>query len=424
MHIPGQFEIKSTDLAGRIGVLETKSSKIQTPALLPVIHPVSQLVPCVEIRGMGFEAVMTNAYTTFKRLRDRAGEGIHKIIGFDGTIMTDSGGYQVLEFGSVDVGPKEMASFEEKLGSDIAIILDRPTGLEVARNYAAKTVADTLQAAKETLLSITRKDLVWTLPIQGGKYLDLVSKSARASAKLEYGCFALGSPVEVMENYDFPLLVRMIQASKTFLPKEKPFHLFGAGHPLIIPLAVALGCDMFDSASYMLYAKQDRYIGSNGTIRLEKLEHLPCNCRVCTSHTATELKNMRQADRVEVLAKHNLAALKLVIEETKQAIWEGRLWEFVRAKCSNHPATFEAFKEAVRSKPESFELGTPAFKERGIFLFDELDLQRPEILRHFKRLETNLDFGKKTHLVIAPETKTKPYLTSDLCKEIQNLVNL
>jgi 7-cyano-7-deazaguanine tRNA-ribosyltransferase len=421
---PGRFELKSTDVAGRVGILETKTSKFETPALLPVIHPVKQVLPCSDMRNMGFEAVMTNAYTTFKRLKERAGEGIHHIIGFDGTVMTDSGGYQVLEFGSVDVNPLQMAAFEEELGSDIAIILDRPTGMGVTRNFASKTVSETLAAADQTLPSLKRNDMIWTLPIQGGKYLDLVSKSAKKSGKLDYGCFALGSPVEVMESYDFALLVRMIQACKPYLPEEKPFHLFGAGHPLIIPLAVALGCDMFDSASYMLYAKQDRYIGANGTIRLEKLEYLPCNCGVCASITAKELKGLKKPERIVSLAKHNLSALKLVIEETKQAIWEERLWEFARAKCANHPSTYEAFKLAASSDSPAFDLGTSSYKERGIFLYDELDMHRPEISRYRKKIQSTLDLSKKTRLVITPETKTKPFLTSDLLKEILDLVKL
>ena len=123
---------------------------------------------------------MTNAYTTFRRLNERANEGIHRIIGFDGTVMTDSGGYQVLEFGSVEVDPLEIASFEEKIGSDIAIILDKPTGLEVTRKFAARTVSDTLHSARKTLDSRTRDDIIWTLPVQGGKYLDLVTKSAKS----------------------------------------------------------------------------------------------------------------------------------------------------------------------------------------------------------------------------------------------------
>ena len=181
---------------------------------------------------------------------------------------------------------------------------------------------------------------------------------------------------------------------------------------------------MFDSASYILYAKQDRYIGANGTIRLEKLEYLPCNCDICSSHTANELKGLKKAERVTAIAKHNLYALKLVIEETKQAIWEERLWEFARAKCSNHPSAFEAFKAAVTSPSPSFDLGTSGFKERGVFLYDELDLHRPEIQRFRERVSKNLDLSKKSHLVITPDTQRKPYLTSDLFKEILNVAHI
>ncbi len=372
---------------------------------------------------MGYEAVMTNAYTTFRRLNERANEGIHKIIGFEGAVMTDSGGYQVLEFGSVDIDPLAMAQFEEKIGSDIAIILDKPTGLNVTKSFAAATVLETLDSARKTLEARTREDMIWTLPVQGGKYLDLVMKSAKASAELDYGCYALGSPVEVMESYDFPLLIQMILSSKPFLPPDRPFHLFGAGHPLIIPLAIALGCDMFDSASYMLYAKNDRYISSSGTIRLEKLEYLPCSCKLCSGMNARELRSLERKERVVALARHNLAALKLSIGETKQAIWEERLWEYVRAKCSNHPAAFQAFRVAIKSGHEGIEIGTPAYKERGVFVFDELDLLRPEIVRHQNRV-TSLNLFSKDYLVICPETKTKPFLASELFRELLKVVDI
>jgi hypothetical protein len=69
------------------------------------------------------------------------------------------------------------------------------------------------------------------------------------------------------------------------------------------------------------------------------------------------------------------------------------------------------------------EIGTPRFKERGIFLFDDIDLLRPEVTRHRKRL-SSLDLSGKEHLVITPETKTKPFLNSDLFKEILDLVDL
>jgi 7-cyano-7-deazaguanine tRNA-ribosyltransferase len=420
--LSAEFELKATDLAGRICRLKTKTSEIETPALLPVIHPVKQLVPCSEIRAMGYEAVMTNAYTTFRRLRERAGEGIHKIIGFDGTVMTDSGGYQVLEFGSVDVGPTEIVSFEEKIGSDIAIVLDKPTGLNVTKQVARLTVEDTIENAKLSKNSISREDMVWTLPIQGGRYLDLVRRSARASAKLDFGYYALGSPVEVMEEYDFALLVGMIIASKEELPRNKPFHLFGAGHPLILPLAVALGCDTFDSASYMLYAKHDRYLSSSGTSRLAELEYLSCPCKTCSALKVKELKSLPKEERTKALAMHNLYALRRVIQETKQAVWEGRLWEYVKANSTNHPNALEAFQTAVRQSYESLEEGTPRFKDRGIFIFDEQDLGRPEIRRVWSEVR-NLDFGRRDRLVIVPETKTKPFLTSSIFLELIKIVN-
>lgn len=419
---PGSFEIKSTDLAARIGSFETKTSKFETPALLPVIHPIRQLIPCHEIRSMGYEAVMTNAYTTYKRIQNRAREGIHRIIDFDGTIMTDSGGYQVLEFGSVEVDPPGMARFEELIGSDIAIVLDHPTGMNVTRNHAVRTVNETLEAARKTMHSLTRNDIVWTLPIQGGRYLDLVKKSARKSSRLGFGCYALGSPVEVMEEYDFPLLVKMICSSKKWLPEDRPFHLFGAGHPLVLPLAVALGCDMFDSASYMLYANNDRYISSSLTQRLDRLEFLPCVCPVCSNVTARELKSMGKNDRVILLARHNLFALKQVMEETKQAIWEGRLWEYVRSKCSTHPHAFEAFKLATSNEKELLELGTPDLKDRGVFISDRSDMTRPEVSRHFERIR-NLDLRKKEHLVVVPEPRTKPFLSSEIFSQILKLID-
>ncbi len=371
---------------------------------------------------MGYEAVMTNAYTTFKRLNERAIEGIHRIIGFDGTIMTDSGGYQVLEFGSVETDPLTMAAFQEKIGSDIAIILDKPTGLEVTKKFAIETVRKTLDAAKETLPSLVRQDMIWTLPIQGGRYTDLVAKSARESSKLDFGCYALGSPVEVMEEYDFSLLVEMIKASKSNLPLQLPFHLFGAGHPLIIPLAVALGCDMFDSASYMLYARNDRYISPSGTIRLEQLEYLPCSCPICSGTNARELKTSKPDERVLKIATHNLYVLKELIEETKQSIWEGRLWEYARSKCSNHPLAFKAFKLAVSSDMSLIEIGTPDLKDRGIFIIDETDTARPEIRRHFAKIR-NVNLSKKDHLIVVPEPKAKPFLTSDIFTELLKMVD-
>ena len=93
------FEIIKSDLAGRIGILHTNHGKIETPAFVPVIHPVKQTIPTKKIGSLGFDLVITNAYITLNYYGDKAAKsGIHKIINFDGAVMTDSGGYQVLEY--------------------------------------------------------------------------------------------------------------------------------------------------------------------------------------------------------------------------------------------------------------------------------------------------------------------------------------
>ena len=87
------FEIKYSDLAGRIGVIHTNHGKIETPAFVPVLHPVKQSIPAKKIRDMGFDVIITNAYITMNRHGDNARKkGIHEIVKYDGSIMTNSGG--------------------------------------------------------------------------------------------------------------------------------------------------------------------------------------------------------------------------------------------------------------------------------------------------------------------------------------------
>jgi len=124
------FEIKKSDLSGRIGILHSNHGKIETPAYVPVIHPVKQIIPTKKIKEIGFDLVITNAYITMKKFgQDAVKRGIHNIIDFDGAVMTDSGGYQVLEYGDVDVAPADMAEFEKGIMTDFAIPLDKPTGM-------------------------------------------------------------------------------------------------------------------------------------------------------------------------------------------------------------------------------------------------------------------------------------------------------
>ncbi len=400
------FEISKTDLAGRIGTMYTNHGKIETPAFVPVIHPVKQTIPSKKIKEIGFDLVITNAYITRNSYGDKAiDEGIHQIIDFDKGIMTDSGGYQVLEYGDVEVSPPEMASFEKGIMTDFAIPLDKPTGYGMPIKKAEAYVKHTLKVSKQTLRDSEKNGQIWVGPIQGGEHFELVKKSTKGLIEIGYQMLALGSPVEFMESYEYRLLAQMIVAAKKQMPHSIPLHLFGAGHPLTIPFAVALGCDTFDSASYMLYAKQLRYITDDGTRYLSDITVFPCNCEICSKHTPDEFRQLETTEKINQLAIHNLHAIKLEVDKVKQSIHEGRLWEYVIKKARAHPKLFEMI-EVMTENYEFLGLSTPKFKEKAIFLYDKEDQYRPEvqsfhkIVREFKT--------KKTKVAVIKEFNTKP----------------
>ena len=404
------FEIKKSDLAGRIGILHTNHGKVETPAYVPVIHPVKQKIPAKKLREMGFDLVITNAYITLKRYGDEAiKQGIHKIISYDGAIMTDSGGYQVLEYGDIDVDYKKISDFQKGIGTDIAIPLDRPTGLGLSRRKAIEYVHHTLRVSKETLESRDNNGQIWVGPIQGSEHSDLVKKSTRSLVDTGFQMLALGSPVEFMESYEYKLLAKMIITAKKEIPDSIPLHLFGAGHPLTIPLAVALGCDTFDSASYMLYAKHDRYIMEDGTAHLSEIVYFSCNCEICTRLKPKELLSLDKEDRINKMALHNLYAIKAEVDRVKEAIHEGRLWEYTLRKARAHPKLFESISILTKNRPFFLET-TPRYKENAVFLFSKEDQFRPEIFR-FHSIVRKFKTKKKI-LVIIPDGGIKPFYTS------------
>jgi 7-cyano-7-deazaguanine tRNA-ribosyltransferase len=408
------FEVRYSDLAARIGRLETPHGVIETPAFVPVVHPLRQTVSTQFLKKMGFEIVITNAYITLRHYGDEARKrGIHDIIGYDGAVMTDSGGYQVLEYGSVEVEPAVMAQFEKDIKSDIPIPLDKPTGYGLDYERAKEYVATTLKNSQETLDVVGGTDAIWVGPVQGAEHSDLVEHSARELDRMGFQLMALGSPVELMEAYEFAALARMIVATKKIIP-AKPVHLFGAGHPLTIPLAVALGCDMFDSASYMLYAKDGRYMTPNGTVRLDELFYLPCQCPVCSSHSLRELRGMQRDQRIIEVAKHNLYVLKAEVDSVKQTIMDGRLWEYVVQKARAHPKLMEAVR--LFKDIEILEGGTPLFKERAIFFHDPIDQHRPEAKR-FRRVASAFR-SKKKKLILCPEGEVHPFYSTRSYGEI------
>jgi len=298
------FEIKYKDAMGRMGSIKTSHGKIKTPALMPVIHPGKQTL---DVKRFGAELVITNAYIIYKNdeLKNKAlSDGVHKLIDFSGPVITDSGSFQLSEYGDIEVSNKEIIEFQELIGTDIGTSLDIPTPPFVSRERAEKDLKITLERAKEAL--DVRESLMLNSVVQGSTHLDLRSYCADVLGEMNFEVYPIGAVVPLLESYQYSMLVDVVMASVTHLPDSKPRHLMGAGHPMIFSLAVAMGCDLFDSAAYILYAEKDRIMMPNGTYKLENLIEMPCSCDVCTSYTPHDLRAMGKSERSKLIAQHNL----------------------------------------------------------------------------------------------------------------------
>jgi 7-cyano-7-deazaguanine tRNA-ribosyltransferase len=414
------FETKEKDLLARIGKLKTKTYTVETPLLFPVINPVIQPVLPKKIRGeFGFDALITNAYILKQRFQNQPAEqGLHKFLHYDGAIMTDSGAYQILVYGDIQSTQKEIVEYQEQIDTDIATILDIPTGWRVTENHARQTVRETLSRAKQFFKQKTRDDILWVGPVQGGKYLNLVAYSARETAKLPFQIHALGSPTEVMERYRFDVLVDMILTAKMNLPIDRPLHLFGAGHPFMFSLAVALGCDFFDSAAYALYAREGRYMTETGTSRLNELDYFPCTCPKCTYTTPKQALELPSKEREVFLAEHNLHVCTAEMRRIKQAIRDGRLWEHMEMRAHSHPALLTAVKRLAKYR-DFIEKHSPSTKPSGLFFYNQLSLIRPEVGRHQRLLtERYTPPNQAVILILMPQTQTKPFHKSQQYRQI------
>ncbi|ABL88245.1 archaeosine tRNA-ribosyltransferase [Pyrobaculum islandicum DSM 4184] len=400
------FEIVAKDIAGRIGLLYTKSGVVETPALFPVVDPRRQEVP-LEVVEKYFNQVITNAYFLYRLTGGKAVD-IKKLLGWRGVVMTDSGAYQILRYGTVEVDPDEILYFQQKIGSDIGVILDLPFDYEEPYESALLKVEETIRRAKRAAAVLKDLDMLVVAPIQGALYTDLLIRSAKELSKLGFHIYAIGSPTTLLEEYKFDLILKIVLDVKLNMMREAPLHLFGAGHPLVLPFAVALGVDLFDSASYILYARDDRIILRDRTLRLDdvKTEYLPCSTKLCYT-PVKELREMPKQERMMLIAEHNLAVLREELLEIKQRIYEGTLWEYLEIKARAHPALYRFLKNLHRYRRLLEEYDPETHPDpHGLFFFADTASSRPEPMRHWTRMSHVSALSKKAVVIRVNE---KPY---------------
>ncbi|MEM2124030.1 MAG: tRNA guanosine(15) transglycosylase TgtA [Methanolinea sp.] len=374
------FEVTEVDIAGRTGRLRVGNRTVRTPVLLPVVNPHLQPVRPAEMRALGAEGIITNAYilSRSEEYRQKALElGLHRLYDFDGLIMTDSGAYQLSVYGDISLTNGEVIRFQQEIGSDIIVPLDIPTPPGADRRTAERDLAVTMERLGEAR-EICGEEGNLAGPVQGGIFTDLREEAGRGVGRMGFAFCPIGAVVPLMESYRYRDLVRVVMAAKRGIPPSACVHLFGAGHPSMFALAVSMGCDVFDSAAYALYAREGRYLTPSGSARLSELQELPCACGVCRGHTAEELRQSEESERL--LAIHNLAVSLAEIARVRQAIEDGVLFELVDERCRSHPLLLDGYREFL-SHGRELEKKDRVSKRRFFYRGAESCL-RTEVIRY------------------------------------------
>ena len=383
------FELRHGDALGRIGALTVPRAgqTVETPALLPVINPnIETVAPARLEREFGAEILITNSYIirSTDDVRERAlDEGLHDMLDFSGAIVTDSGSFQLAEYGDIDVTTREILEFQHAIGSDVATPVDVPTPPDASREQTESDLDTTEQALADAEVVDTGEMLV-NAPVQGSTHLDLREAAARHADATALDVFPVGAVVPLMNDYRYADVVDVVAAAKRGLGSDAPVHLFGAGHPMMFALAVAMGCDLFDSAAYAIYARDDRYLTVRGTTHLDDIDYFPCECPVCTTHSPDEIRSTADGERERLLAEHNLHVSYGELRRIKQAIREGNLLELVETRARGHPSMLDGYR-ALLDHAAQIERHDPASK--GSFFYCSAEsARRPEVGRHHDRL--------------------------------------
>ncbi|MHA2181315.1 MAG: tRNA guanosine(15) transglycosylase TgtA, partial [Promethearchaeota archaeon] len=339
-------------------------------------------------------------------------KGVHKHLNFDGIIATDSGAFQKYMYSKTDfeLNAESIEKFQEDIGSDFPVILDEPVQPDDDYETAKKKVDLSVQRAKDNIDRRVKDTCHWFGPIHGAKYMDLLELSTIEMSKLDFDVYAIGGLVKSLLNYRFDLVIKTLLKVKENLVWNKPVHMFGLGLPQFFSLAVACGCDLMDSAAYILFAKENRYFTlSTGTRNLEELEEFPCHCPICCEYDPKEVKNFEDDTRTELLAKHNLYLSFSELRTIRQAIKEGNLWELVEQRIRNHPRLVDAFL-LVKSNLDLFEKQENVYKPKGRLFSSHESTYRPLLHRYDLRIKNNYRVPPEVKfLILLPELDVKGY---------------
>jgi queuine tRNA-ribosyltransferase len=356
---PFEFALHGTDGLARIGELRTPHGVVRTPAFMPVGTQGSvKAMRHRDLEEAGAEIVLGNTYHLYLRPGDeliaRRG-GLHRFIGWDHPILTDSGGYQVFsladrtriteagaEFRSHLDGslhlltPERAVDIQARLGSDIAMVLDECLAYPASRDGAAvsmKRSARWAQRCRRRLLGLRAGEVEGVSAcnpgqaqfgiVQGGVYQDLREESAAATAAIGFEGYAIGG-LSVGEPAD--LMYATVAATARRLPEHVPRYLMGAGTPADLVECVARGIDMFDCVMPTRNARNGQLFTSAGRINIKNARFAEddgpldpqCGCYTCRTHSRAYLRHLYMAGEMAAGALNTLHNLSFYLDTMRR----------------------------------------------------------------------------------------------------------
>ena len=351
----GAFTLEATDGAARAGTLRTAHGDVQTPIFMPVgtQASVKGLTPD-ELVASGAHIVLANAYHLYLRpgaeVIERAG-GLHAFMSWPGAILTDSGGFQVFSLatlGSVDdegyhfashldgtrhtFTPESVVRLQERLGSDIAMVLDdvAPAGVDESR--AREAAQRTLRWAERAKRARTRDDQLTFAIVQGSTFEALRRENARALAALDFPGYAIGG-LWVGEAKSRGL--EMVEIAAAQLPAGKPRYVMGVGTPEDMLACIGRGVDMFDCVYPTRSARHALALTAGGRLNLRNARYTTdfgpldpaCSCPTCKRFSRAYLAHCFRANESlapRLVSLHNVWMLEQLSAAARAAIIDGR----------------------------------------------------------------------------------------------------
>ena len=352
------FKVLKRHGSSRLGYLSTPHGGFHTPAFMPVgTNANVKLVKPSDLHDVGAEIILSNAFHLYLKPGNdvlAVHGGLHNFMGWSGSILTDSGGFQVFSLkvmGISDSGvyvrspidgsgvffsPEISMETQRILGSDIVMAFDQCTSPEDGRKEVEEAVRRTSLWAERSLKALEGSDQMIFGIVQGGLFEDLRRTSARDIVSMDFDGYAIGG-LSVGEARDMTL--KMTEISLEILPEEKPRYFMGAGSPELILDLVEMGVDMFDSVFPTRLARHGTALTRSGKLNLRsarfRYDTRPleesCDCYTCRNFTRSYIHHL--LSRKEVLGQilltvHNLRFMVRFLEKIRESLEEGNFGEF------------------------------------------------------------------------------------------------